>query len=56
MKGPGRLGQDRVTVKHLEVVEIIEDEDLLLVRGPVPGANGTYVEIVKKESARKKNA
>ncbi len=56
MKGPGRLGQDRVTVRNLEVVEVIEDEDLLLVRGPVPGANGTYVEIVKKESARKKNA
>lgn len=56
MKGPGRLGQDRVTVKNLRVIEVIEDEDLLLVRGPVPGATGTYVEIVKKESARKKNA
>jgi large subunit ribosomal protein L3 len=56
MKGPGRMGQDRVTVKNLKVVEVIEDEDLLLVRGPVPGATGTYVEIVKKESARKKNA
>ena len=56
MKGPGRMGQDRVTVKNLKVVEVIEDEDLLLIRGPVPGANGTYVEIIKKESARKKNA
>lgn len=56
MKGPGRLGQDRVTVKNLEVIEVIEDEDLLLVKGPVPGANGSYVEIVKKEIARKKNA
>lgn len=56
MKAPGRLGQDRVTVKNIEVIEVIEDEDLLLVKGPVPGANGSYVEIVKKESARKKNA
>lgn len=53
MKGPGHMGQDRVTVKNLKVVEVIEDEDLLLVGGPVPGANGTYVEILKKDSARK---
>jgi large subunit ribosomal protein L3 len=53
MKGPGHLGQDRVTVKNIEVIEVIEDEDLLLVKGPVPGAPGTYLEIVKKESARK---
>ncbi len=49
MRAPGRMGQDRVTVRNLEVVEVIEDEDLLLIKGPVPGANGTYVEIVKKE-------
>ena len=45
-----------MTVKNLEVIEVIEDDDLLLVKGPVPGANGSYVEIVKKESARKNNA
>lgn len=56
MRAPGRLGQDNVTVKNLEVIEVIEDEDLLLVKGPVPGANGSYVEIIKKETARKKNA
>ena len=53
MRGPGHMGQDRVTVRNLEVVEVIEDEDLLLVKGPVPGANGTYVEIVKSGSAPK---
>lgn len=53
MKAPGHLGQERVTVKNLKVIEVIEDEDLLLVKGPVPGANGTYVEILKKDSARK---
>jgi large subunit ribosomal protein L3 len=53
MRAPGRLGQDRVTVKNLEVIEVIEDEDLLLIKGPVPGANGSYVEIVKKDSGKK---
>ncbi len=56
-KMPGRMGGDRVTVRNLEIVEVIPDEDLLLVRGAVPGAPGGYVEIVKIKSAkRKKNA
>ena len=55
MRGPGHMGQDRVTVKNLEVVEVIEDEDLLLVKGAIPGANGTYVEIVKTRSAKGQN-
>ena len=53
MRAPGRMGGDRVTLKNLEVVEVIEDEDLLLVKGAVPGANGSYVEIVKSESAKR---
>jgi large subunit ribosomal protein L3 len=47
MRAAGHMGQDRVTTKNLEVVEVIEEQDLLLVKGAVPGANGTYVEIVK---------
>lgn len=47
MRAGGHMGQDRVTVKNLEVVEVIEDQDLLLIKGAVPGAIGTYVEIVK---------
>jgi large subunit ribosomal protein L3 len=47
MRAAGHMGQDRVTAKNLEVVEVIEDQDLILVRGAVPGAIGTYVEIVK---------
>lgn len=53
MRAPGHKGQERVTVKNLEVIEVIEDEDILLVKGPVPGANGSYVEISKKDSPRK---
>ncbi len=53
MRAAGHMGQDRVTAKNLEVVEVIEEQDLLLVRGAVPGANGTYVEIVKRPSRKK---
>lgn len=34
----GRMGNERVTVQNLQVVEIIPDQNLLLVRGSVPGA------------------
>ncbi len=42
----GRMGSDRVTVRGLEVVRIDTDNNQLLVKGPVPGANGSLV-IVK---------
>ncbi len=47
MRAPGHMGQERVTVKNLQVVEVSEEENLLLLRGAVPGANGSYVEIFK---------
>jgi large subunit ribosomal protein L3 len=44
---PGHLGYDRVTVKNLQVVKIDAEENLLLVRGAIPGPVGGYV-IVRK--------
>lgn len=40
---PGHMGDRRVTVQNLKVVEVKADEHLLLVQGAVPGANGTHV-------------
>ncbi len=41
MKMPGRMGNERVTVRNLEVVRVDADQNLLFVRGSVPGhANG----------------
>ena len=42
---PGRMGGDRVTVSGLEIVEVHPDDDVILVRGAVPGPNGGYVSI-----------
>ncbi|MDO8462437.1 MAG: 50S ribosomal protein L3 [Deltaproteobacteria bacterium] len=39
MKLPGHMGVDRVTVRHLKVVKLRPEENLLFVRGAVPGAN-----------------
>lgn len=41
----GHMGDERVTVRSLEVVKIDPEKNLLLVAGPVPGAAGGFVQI-----------
>jgi large subunit ribosomal protein L3 len=43
MRMAGHMGHARVTVRNLEVVEVNPDENLMLVKGAVPGPNGAYV-------------
>ena len=45
IRGPGQMGNKRVTQRGLEVVDVRADENLLLVRGSVPGPRGSVVEI-----------
>jgi large subunit ribosomal protein L3 len=40
---PGHLGDQRVTVQNLQVMQVREAEKMILVSGAVPGANGSYV-------------
>jgi len=40
---PGHLGDERVTVQNLQVMQVREAEKIILVSGAVPGANGSYV-------------
>jgi len=40
---PGHLGDDRVTVQNLRIVQIRPEEKVILVCGAVPGSNGSYV-------------
>ncbi len=47
---PGHMGDERVTVKNIEIFDVRKDQNLLLVIGAVPGSNGGYV-IVKSEAA-----
>ena len=48
MKAAGHMGSERVTVRNLQVVRVDADNNLLIVRGSVPGAGGSYVVIRKK--------
>lgn len=53
MRAAGRMGGDRVTVRNLKIVQVDGDNNLLLIRGAVPGAPGTYI-VVRKAIAAKK--
>jgi large subunit ribosomal protein L3 len=45
-KMPGRMGSDRVTVRGLKIVKVDKENNLLAVKGAVPGHKGTLIEIV----------
>jgi large subunit ribosomal protein L3 len=50
-KMPGRLGMDQRTVKNLEIIDIDTKENLLVIKGCIPGKSGNLVSIkTKKES------
>ncbi|AEB12461.1 50S ribosomal protein L3 [Marinithermus hydrothermalis] len=49
-KMAGRYGAERVTVQNLEVVDVIAEENLILVKGAVPGPNGGLV--ILRESVK----
>jgi large subunit ribosomal protein L3 len=55
-KMPGHYGADSVTVQNLEIIDVVEDQNLLVIRGAVPGHNNTFVRIRKalKKPAFKK--
>lgn len=47
MRMAGRTGGERVTMKKLTVVKIVEEQNLVLIRGAVPGPKNSLVEIRK---------
>ncbi len=46
-KMAGRMGGDRVVIENLRVIKVIPESNLLLIKGSVPGANGSYLIIEK---------
>ena len=41
------MGGDRVTIQNLQVMKVISDRNLIVVKGSIPGAKGSYVIIDK---------
>jgi len=53
VRSSGHMGDERVTIKGLTVARVDAENNLLMVRGAVPGANGSVV-VVKKSARQKK--
>jgi large subunit ribosomal protein L3 len=51
----GHMGQDRVTVKNLTVIQTDKENNLLMVKGAIPGPRGGYV-LVKKDNFKAETA
>jgi large subunit ribosomal protein L3 len=47
MKMAGRMGNDRVKIKNLKVVKVFAEQNLLVIKGAIPGHNGSFVIIEK---------
>jgi len=47
MRMAGRMGGRRTTIRNLEVLQVIPEDNLLLVKGSIPGAPNALVEIIK---------
>ncbi|MDA0185711.1 50S ribosomal protein L3 [Solirubrobacter phytolaccae] len=45
IRGPGQMGGKRVTQKGLTIVDLLPEQNLMLVRGSVPGSKGDTVEV-----------
>jgi large subunit ribosomal protein L3 len=47
-RGPGHFGDETVTIRNVQIVEVNAKEGVILVKGPVPGARNTLVRILKQ--------
>jgi large subunit ribosomal protein L3 len=55
-KMPGRMGAERVTVRNLKVVALRPEQNLMLVKGAVAGANGSTIMVRKAVMPRSVSA
>lgn len=44
---PGHMGYSRITVQNLEVVKVDKENNILMIKGAIPGHKGSYVEVRK---------
>jgi large subunit ribosomal protein L3 len=47
MRMAGRMGGAKITVQNIEVLKVIPENNLVIVKGSVPGANGSYLILLK---------
>src|SRR5262249_12188126 len=52
MRAAGRMGGERITTRNVKIVQVDAENNLLLVRGAVPGAPGSYIGVRKAVAAK----
>jgi large subunit ribosomal protein L3 len=52
-KMPGHMGQVKRTTQNLEIIQVREADNLLLIKGAIPGAEGDYV-VIRESKKRPK--
>jgi len=50
---PGHMGQVQRTTQNLEVIQVLEADNILLIKGSIPGAEGDYV-VIRESKKRPK--
>lgn len=53
MKMPGHMGQVQRTTQNLEIIQVREEDNILLIKGAIPGSKGSYV-VIRQAKKRKK--
>jgi large subunit ribosomal protein L3 len=53
---PGHMGDERITVQNLKVVQVRPEEGVILISGAVPGANGSYIVVRPSKKAKQEAA
>jgi len=51
MKMGGRMGTDQVTVRNLEIVSVDAEDNVIALKGAIPGPNGGYVMVRRAKRA-----
>ncbi|MBI3191874.1 MAG: 50S ribosomal protein L3, partial [Pedosphaera parvula] len=52
---PGHVGQVQRTTQNLEIIQVLEADNVLLIKGSIPGAKGDYV-FIRESKKRPKQA
>ncbi|HEY3374881.1 MAG TPA: 50S ribosomal protein L3 [Candidatus Aquicultor sp.] len=54
MRMPGHMGSDKVTTQNLEIVRVDPEQNIILLKGAVPGAKGSLIMVKESKKAKKK--
>jgi large subunit ribosomal protein L3 len=49
-KMAGRMGSDQITIKNLEIMKVVPEENIVFIKGSVPGGRNSILKIIRQEA------